>query len=174
MADVTIGQLPVAPTVNGAFEFPVSNGSETQKATLSQVVGLIPTPQSIPTGVIVMWSGSVVSIPSGWALCNGANGTPNLTNRFVVAAGGHFTPGNLGGNNITSLAGSNVSVANSSHSHTYFYCTVQCGPECLSYNCGGTTGTTSLPTGTTTVFNTTTTSLSTVPLYYALAFIMKL
>lgn len=40
----------------------------------------------VPTGVIVMWSGTIATIPSGWALCNGSNGTPDLRNRFVVAA----------------------------------------------------------------------------------------
>jgi microcystin-dependent protein len=33
-----------------------------------------------------MWSGSIASIPSGWALCDGNNGTPNLQNRFIVGA----------------------------------------------------------------------------------------
>jgi len=39
---------------------------------------------SIPTGVIVMWSGT--TIPSGWALCDGTNSTPDLRNRFIVGA----------------------------------------------------------------------------------------
>lgn len=41
---------------------------------------------TIPVGGIIMWSGTIASIPSGWALCNGSNGTPDLRNRFVVAA----------------------------------------------------------------------------------------
>lgn len=40
----------------------------------------------IPTGVIVMWSGSIASIPAGWYLCDGTNGTPDLRNKFVIAA----------------------------------------------------------------------------------------
>jgi len=39
---------------------------------------------TIPTGVIVMWSGT--TIPSGWALCDGTNSTPDLRNRFIVGA----------------------------------------------------------------------------------------
>lgn len=39
----------------------------------------------IVTGMIVMWSGRADQIPSGWALCNGQNNTPNLTDRFVMA-----------------------------------------------------------------------------------------
>ena len=39
---------------------------------------------TIPAGGIIMWSGS--SVPTGWALCNGQNGTPDLRNRFIVGA----------------------------------------------------------------------------------------
>src|SRR5574343_307799 len=42
-----------------------------------------------PSGVICWWSGSEASIPSGWYLCNGLNGTPDLRNRVVVGAGSH-------------------------------------------------------------------------------------
>lgn len=38
----------------------------------------------VPKGAIMMWSGAVGNIPAGWALCDGANGTPNLSGRFVV------------------------------------------------------------------------------------------
>ena len=41
---------------------------------------------AVPSGIIVMWSGSLSSIPTGWVLCNGGNGTPDLRNRFVVGA----------------------------------------------------------------------------------------
>lgn len=38
----------------------------------------------LPVGVINMWSGSIANIPSGWVLCDGTNGTPNLKGRFIV------------------------------------------------------------------------------------------
>ena len=41
---------------------------------------------TIPSGVITMWSGSIANIPSGWLLCNGSSGTPDLRNRFVIGA----------------------------------------------------------------------------------------
>lgn len=44
------------------------------------------TSSGVPAGVIVMWSGSIASIPAGWFLCNGQNGTPDLRERFVVGA----------------------------------------------------------------------------------------
>ena len=37
-------------------------------------------------GMIMMWSGTIATIPSGWLLCNGSNGTPDLRNRFVIGA----------------------------------------------------------------------------------------
>ena len=49
-----------------------------------KVNGLNP---GVPTGVISMWSGSVDTVPDGWAVCDGSNGTPDLTGRFVVGAG---------------------------------------------------------------------------------------
>jgi len=52
---------------------------------------------AIPAGTIAIWSGSVASIPSGWYLCNGANGTPNLRDRFVVGAGSSYAVGATGG-----------------------------------------------------------------------------
>jgi microcystin-dependent protein len=52
---------------------------------------------SIPKGVIVMWSGKTTDIPSGWALCDGRNGTPDLRDRFVVGAGSTYPVGNTGG-----------------------------------------------------------------------------
>jgi hypothetical protein len=40
----------------------------------------------IPHGAILLWSGSIASIPKGFVLCNGANGTPDLRNKFVMCA----------------------------------------------------------------------------------------
>jgi microcystin-dependent protein len=57
----------------------------------------------VPAGVIVMWSGSVASIPTGWLLCNGTNGTPDLRNRFVVGAGSTYAVGNTGGADSVTL-----------------------------------------------------------------------
>jgi len=51
----------------------------------------------IPSGVITMWSGSIATIPFGWNLCDGTNGTPNLTDKFVVAAGATYAVAATGG-----------------------------------------------------------------------------
>lgn len=52
---------------------------------------------SIPTGVIVMWHGLLSEIPSGWALCDGQNGTPDLRGKFVKGAAAGQNPGATGG-----------------------------------------------------------------------------
>lgn len=93
MADVTISNLTNRQPNSSAI-FPYSEGGTTYNASLNQV---------IPTGVIVMWSGSIATIPSGWALCNGANGTPDLRDRFIVAAGNSYAVGNTGGANSVTL-----------------------------------------------------------------------
>lgn len=51
----------------------------------------------VPAGGILMWSGSIESIPEGWALCDGTEGTPDLTDRFIVGAGVTYSPGDIGG-----------------------------------------------------------------------------
>ncbi|TES91563.1 MAG: hypothetical protein E3J94_03655 [Desulfobacteraceae bacterium] len=48
-------------------------------------------------GGIIMWSGAIVDIPSGYVLCNGANGTPDLRDRFVVGSGTTYNPDDNGG-----------------------------------------------------------------------------
>jgi hypothetical protein len=73
-----------------------ANGvSTTQLATTEFVSNSVQN--RIPAGVIVMWNASIVSIPTGWALCDGANGTPDLRNSFILAAGGAYAVGVTGG-----------------------------------------------------------------------------
>ena len=40
----------------------------------------------VPINGIIMYSGTQASIPANWAICDGNNGTPNLVNKFVIAA----------------------------------------------------------------------------------------
>lgn len=55
--------------------------------------------------IIVLWSGAIVDIPAGWALCDGNNGTPDLRNAFVIGAGDLFNPGDAATTNIVANAG---------------------------------------------------------------------
>ncbi len=52
---------------------------------------------SVPSGVIALWSGSIASIPSGWVLCNGSNGSPDLRDKFIVGAGSTYAVAATGG-----------------------------------------------------------------------------
>ena len=58
----------------------------------------------IPSGFIGIWSGAANAIPSGWYLCNGSNGTPDLRNRFIVGAGSGYSVGSTGGANTVTLS----------------------------------------------------------------------
>jgi hypothetical protein len=51
----------------------------------------------MPSGGIIIWSGAANAIPSGWYLCNGSNGTPDLRNRFVIGAGSTYSVAANGG-----------------------------------------------------------------------------
>ncbi len=64
----------------------------------SPATGGTPAPETgLPAGVIVMWSGQLDAIPDGWALCDGQNGTPDLSNRFVLGADTAAYLGSTGG-----------------------------------------------------------------------------
>jgi len=70
----------------------------------------------IPQGGIIMWSGAVQSLPSGWNLCNGSTYnsvvTPDLRNKFIVASN------NTTGTPTTTISGSAVSTGgNTNHDH---------------------------------------------------------
>lgn len=52
---------------------------------------------ALPRGIICEWYGSIASIPAGFVLCNGANGTPDLRDRFIVGAGSTYTVDDTGG-----------------------------------------------------------------------------
>lgn len=74
---------------------------------LKESVGMFP-------GIIVMWGGSVSSIPSGWRLCDGTGGAPDLRNRFIAGAGDTYDIGDVGGQDSFTIANSNLP----QHSHT--------------------------------------------------------
>lgn len=69
--------------------------------------------ESIPSGVIVAWSGSSTNIPAGWALCDGNNNTPDLSGRFILGYGRGYQVGNKAGQESVTLN------ANTLPSHTH-------------------------------------------------------
>jgi hypothetical protein len=91
------------------------------QALLSRGSGLSPEwGAAFVSGMIMLWSGSVASIPSGWALCNGSSGTPDLRNRFVVGAGSTYSVGGTGGSAdaiVVAHTHTGTSDAAGSHNH---------------------------------------------------------
>ena len=75
----------------------------------------------IPSGFIGLWSGAANNIPSGWYLCDGNNGTPNLKDRFVIGAGNSYAVNATGGSKDATLVSHSHSVSgstgNDSHNH---------------------------------------------------------
>ena len=61
-----------------------------------------------------MWSGASTAIPTGWLLCNGANNTPDLRDRFIVGAGNSYSVGSTGGEATHTLTVSEMP----SHNHS--------------------------------------------------------
>ena len=139
---------------------------------------------TIPVGGIIMWSGSYASIPKGWALCDGNNGTPNLTGKFVKAAGSDNI-GSTGGNagNQVALSEGNIPA----HTHMYAgddhldYISDPTYSPSLEANIVSTPGgydADSKDSGNARIYKTSSTgsgtSFSIEPDYYALAYIMRI
>ena len=153
------------------------------------IIGVAPTSQaSIPSGLIAIWSGAVGSIPSGWYLCNGQNGTPDLRDSFILGAGNTYAVGATGGSKdaivVSHTHTATSTVTDPGHNHTF-------SPQAQTTNGYGgtnnssqvtfgsaTTGTTSTAsTGITVATTNATAGVSgtnaNLPPYYALAYIMK-
>lgn len=109
-------------------------------------------------GTICLWSGSIASIPPGWHLCDGAAGTPNLRDRFLVGAGSGFAVAATGGSNIHTHTGTT-----DGHKHDI------AGPPDQFTAGAGFDDETSLNTDT-----FTTDPAGHLPPYYALAYIMRI
>jgi microcystin-dependent protein len=72
--------------ITGAFRLDGTAGASGQ-VLLSAGGSTTPTwGSAFVAGMIMMWSGSIATIPSGWLLCDGSNSTPDLRNRFVIGA----------------------------------------------------------------------------------------
>jgi microcystin-dependent protein len=119
----TLTGTPAAPTAS-------LGTNTTQLATTAFVNASIL--YAVPAGVITLWSGSIASIPTGWSLCNGSSGTPDLRDRFVVGAGTTYAVNATGGANTVTLdatmipahthtvsATGTTSTESANHSHTF-------------------------------------------------------
>ena len=127
VADARIPNLNASKITAGTFadaRIPNLNASKITAGTLADA--RLSNSSLFVTGMIMLWYGSVASIPSGWVLCDGNNSTPDLRSRFVVGAGtgGSYSPGDTGGANSVTLTEAQMPSHNhsfsgsSSHSHT--------------------------------------------------------
>jgi microcystin-dependent protein len=148
-------------------------------------------PTTFLTGMIILWSGSIASIPSGFALCDGTSGTPDLRDRFVVGAGSTYAVDATGGSADATLpththtATSTSTSTDSGHTHPTVGGTGNAsggGATFLAAFVQGITHTSTSGTSTANVTTTTTTTNANagtsgtnanLPPYYALAYIMK-
>ena len=166
--------IPTAPTAAMAV-------SNTQLATTAFVQ------QFIPLGIITLWYGSTGSIPSGWYLCNGSNGTPNLVDRFVVGAGSTYAVNAAGGSPNAALVShthtASTTVTDPGHLHAIGQ-SYNIAPQGSGSEIAGQSQATAVKntqTATTGVSASTTISTAggvsndmNLPPYYALCYIMKL
>ena len=96
-----------------SYKFVLSDSSNSVIQTYDNLYGIpssIASATAVPSGGIIAWSGSIGSIPSGYVLCNGSNGTPDLRDKFIVGAGTSYSVGNTGGftSSVTSSSGTNL------------------------------------------------------------------
>jgi hypothetical protein len=103
---------------NGKSTIVVCDGTNVSEAITS-------TDNFVPSGAIMMWSGSIASIPAGWYLCNGTNGTPDLRDRFIVGAGSTYAVNATGGSANATLPSHTHSVVGNtsgqSADHNHFF-----------------------------------------------------
>ena len=86
------GSVDLYHTGNKKFETLSGGAKVTGDLEVTGTInGTVGSGGGIPSGVIVAWSGLISAIPTGFVLCNGANGTPDLRNRFVIGASSDTT-----------------------------------------------------------------------------------
>jgi hypothetical protein len=170
------------------YKFVLSDANDVQIQVYDNLYGIIgvspPAATPIPTGGILLWSGSIGSIPAGYVLCNGNNGTPDLRDRFIVGAGSTYAVDATGGSADAIVVSHNHTatsvVTDPGHNHQFnILNTIANGNNAYTAT-GGQVGTGTVTTETTGItVATTNTAAGTsgtnanLPPYYALCYIMK-
>lgn len=116
----TKGDIVVATGANDLARLGVGSNGQVLTADSGETVGM-KWATSVPIGGIILWYGSVASIPSGWHLCDGNAGTPNLENKFVIGAGGSYNVNATGGSTTKDVSHTHTqgnTGSESSHTHT--------------------------------------------------------
>jgi len=173
IASPTFTGTPAAPTAAAGTDTTQLATTAFVKTAVDNAIALIPP--GIPTGGIILWSGSVGAIPTGWALCNGTNGTPDLRSRFVVGAGSTYDVAATGGSANAVVVSHSHTISDPGHAHSITAYTPGGGTGLhQAFNSAGlVSGTGSAVTGITVNSSGQSGINANLPPYYALAYIMK-
>jgi hypothetical protein len=176
------------------YKFVLKDSVGTTIGTYDNIYGIVGVQTSvgttIPAGVITLWYGAIGSVPTGWYLCDGSNGTPDLRDRFVIGAGSTYAVASTGGASTKTLTTTELpshthtaTSTDSGHTHTYsgnvtsttfLYSAGGGSPSIGIPDKGGSTVNSGTANITTTIGSTGSgSSFSILNPYYALAYIMK-
>lgn len=174
-----------------SYKFILKNADDVLIQTLDNIYPILQNaPESapaVPTGAILLWSGSTGSVPSGWLLCDGTNGTPDLRDRFIIGAGNNYAVNATGGtaDAVVVTHTHTASVTDPTHSHVMSNIRIPSGGAvgggvsntgAAAPNDGGATTTTENASTGISVTNASAGVSGTganIPPYYALAYIQK-
>ena len=194
----TSGNNPVRIDTGLTYN-PSSNILTVGTISATNIEGSLTAGGAVPPGAIIMWSGAENKIGesvasggtgSGWYLCNGSNGTPDLRDKFVVGAGtgSSYSVDDTGGAASVTLATANLpshshtvsgTTNNDTHNHTIqSSSSIGGGTRVTSQNSTGNTASTTSDTHSHSFSATTSdvgsgTAHENRPPYYALCYIMK-
>jgi microcystin-dependent protein len=173
------------------YKFVVKTSAAVTIGTYDNIYGIVGVQASvgttIPTGVISLWYGAIGSVPTGWYLCDGANGTPDLRDRFIVGAGSTYSVAATGGSKdaivVSHTHTATTTATDSGHTHApstgQFLLTGSGGAQTPTSGSGATSsgstasGFASITASTTVATAGVSGTNANLPPYYALAYIMK-
>ena len=169
------------------YKFILQDSASATIATYDDIYGILGTipaaSSTLPSGMILLWSGSIGSIPAGYLLCDGTSSTPDLRNSFIIGAGSTYSVNQTGGSADAIVVSHThtATVTDPGHTHTI---SVNNQSNVNDSTSGGdnrpATGTSTLATNSNTtgitVANATAGTSGTganLPPYFALCYIMK-
>ena len=111
-----LGNVGIGTDDPGSYSLDVTGTASLGSLVASSLTVASRTNVHVPYGLILIWSDSIASIPTGWALCDGNNGTPDMRDKYVIGGAGSYTaPNATGGANSITLTTGNIP----SHRHSY-------------------------------------------------------
>jgi len=105
-------------TADSVVIFDAAAGHAPKRTLISKLIALAQTAIT-PTGTIRLWYGSIATIPSGWQICDGTTGTPDLRGKMVIGAGGTYAVDATGGAETVSIAEANLPAHVHTIAHTH-------------------------------------------------------